>query len=375
MKKPFITTVSRRNSVAKRRSEPQLRRGRSSNTGVRSRPKEGFISVIIPTWRESKVLNLCLSSLLAQDYPQDKFEIILVSKENLAIKNKKTKVIKIEKKLNHAEARNIGVSKSQGEIIAFCDDDCILPKNWLSTAADYFIDKKADLIGGPVLPPPKTPFNYRLAGYLAGSRFTVGYAASKFRDVLPEKEANEADLILANTFIKREAFKKFGGFDKDQVPCEENFLYAKLKKNGYKLLYSPKLACVHPAKPIFLPWAKKIYFYATGRGQLIIRAPETFHPQYLVPSSFILFLPFLTALSLFSLLAFSYLLAIILVYSVLSLGNALYIYLKYERSLLIFIVAPIATFVVHVSYGLGFLNGLIRYLLGKREAVKMPSKD
>jgi len=336
--------------------------------------KKPFISIVIPTWRESEVLNRCLSSLMAQDYPQDKFEIIVVSKDNLVIKNKKTKVIKIEKNLNHAEMRNIGVSKSRREIIAFCDDDCVLPKNWLSAGASYFIDKKADLIGGPVIPPQNTPFNYRLAGYLAGSRFTVGYAASKFRDVLPEKEANEADLILANTFIKRKVFKEFGGFDKDQVPCEENFLYAKLKNNGYKLLYSPKLACVHPAKPIFLPLAKKIYFYATGRGQLIIRAPETFHPQYFIPSSFIFSLFFLAVLSPLSLLASSYLLAIILVYSVLNLGNALYIYLKYERNPLFFIAAPMATFIVHVSYGLGFLNGLIRYLLGKREAVKMPSK-
>lgn len=337
--------------------------------------KKPFISVVIPTWRESKVLNRCLSSLLTQNYPKDKFEIILVSKENLKVNNKRIKSIKIEKNLNHAQARNVGVLKSQGEILAFCDDDCILPKNWLVTAASYFSQNKADLIGGPVLPPQNSPFNYRIAGYLAGSRFAFGYAAPKFRDILPEKEADEFDLILANTFIKREAFEKFGGFDKDQVPCEENFLYAKLKNNSYKLLYSPKIACTHPAKPIFLPLTKKIFFYASGRGLLIARAPETFHLQYFIPTSFVFSLLFLAVLSPFSLLAFSYLLAIILVYSTLNLGNALYIFLKYEKNPLFFIVAPIATFVIHISYGLGFLNGLIRYLLGKKEAVKMPSKD
>lgn len=353
--------------------------------------KKPFISVIIPTWRESEVLNRCLSSLMAQDYPQDKFEIIVVSRDNLVIKNKpslllrnkkslllrnkKTKVIKIDQNLNHAEMRNIGVSKSRGEIIAFCDDDSILPKNWFSTAVGYFTRNEADLIGGPAVPPNKTQFAYRVGGYLSGSRFAVGFAASRHRKLYPEQEAHEFDLILANTFIRKNVFEKLGGFDKNQVPCEENFLYAKLKKNGYKLLYSPKIACIHPAKPIFLPWAKKIFFYASGRGQLIIRAPETFHPQYLIPSFLISFLPFLAVLSPFSLLAFSYLSAIILVYSILNLGNAFYIFLKFERNPLILITAPIATFVIHTSYGLGFLNGLIRYLLGKREAAKMPSKD
>lgn len=334
-----------------------------------------YISIIIPTWRESKVLNRCLSSLLVQDYPQDKFEIILVSKENLAIKNKKTKAIKIENNLNHAEMRNIGVSKSRGEIIAFCDDDCVLPPNWLSTAAAYFTQNKADLIGGPAVPPKKAPFAYRIGGYLSGSRFTVGFAASRHRKLYPEKEANEFDLILANNFIRKGVFAKFGGFDKNQVPCEENFLYAKVKNNDYKLLYSPKIACLHPAKPIFLPWATKVFFYATGRGLLIARALETFHIQYLIPTFFIFSLPLLAILSPFSLLAFSYLLAIILVYTFLTLTNALYIFLKFEKNPTILVVAPIATFTIHGAYGLGFLNGFMRYLFGKKKAVKMPIKD
>lgn len=337
--------------------------------------KKSFISVIIPTWRENKVLTHCLSSLSAQDYPPDRFEIILVSKENLAIKNKKIKVIKIKKSTNHAQARNIGVAKAKGEIIAFCDDDCILPKNWLSTATVYFTKKKADLISGPVLPSEGAPFLQRLGGYLSGSRFTVGFAASRYRNLFPEKEANEFDLILANTFIKKGLFKKFGGFDKNQVPCEENFLYARLKKNGHKLLYVPKISCLHPSKSVILPWAKKIFFYASGRGAMIGRAPETFHPQYLIPSLFVLTCTTLLIFSFFSSFAYFCLLVILLIYLSLNLINAGYIFHRFEKNPLIFIIAPLTTFVVHVSYGLGFLKGLIRYLLGKKEAVKMPSTD
>ena len=333
-----------------------------------------FISVIIPTWRKKQVLTGCLNSLLGQNYPQDRFEIILVSQKKINPINKKVKTILIPKGQNHAEARNVCASYARGEIIAFCDDDCLLPENWLSAAASYFIHKKADLVGGPVLPPQKAPFRYRAAGYLAGSRFTVGFAAPRHRALFPERSANEFDLILANTFIRKDVFEKFGGFDKNQVPCEENFLYAKLKNNGYRLLYSPSIACTHPAKPIFLPWAKKIFFYATGRGLLIGRAPETFHFQYLIPTLFIFTLLFLLVLSPFSLLAFSYLLAVLLVYSLLTLINSFYIFFKFEKNPLLILASPIATFIIHWAYGLGFLNGLSLYLLEKRGAVKMPSK-
>jgi len=337
--------------------------------------KKPFISVIIPTWRKSEILTSCLNSLLLQDYPKERFEIILVSKRKINPLSKKIKTILMERNKNHAEARNIGVSFSRGEIIAFCDDDCILPKNWLSVAVRYFTINKADLIGGPAVPPGDAPFTSRLGGYLSGSRFSVGFAAPRHRNLYPEQEADEFDLILANTFIRKKVFEKFGGFNKNQVPCEENFLYAKLKNNGYKLLYSPKIACTHPAKPIFLPWAKKIFFYATGRGLMIARAPETFHFQYLIPSLFIIISTFLLFLSPFSLLAKSYLVAVFLVYSFLNLVNAFYIYFLFEKNPLIFFIAPPATLIMHVAYGLGFINGLVRYLFGKKEAVKMPSKD
>ncbi len=334
--------------------------------------KKPFISIIIPTWRKNKILNRCLHSLLDQNYPQDHFEIIVVSKKRLNLSGKKIRTLTIPKNKNHAQARNIGVNKAKGKILAFCDDDCLLPKNWLLNASAYFTEKLADLISGPILPPKKISFKQRLSGYLVGSRFTIGFAAPRYRKLFPEKEANEFDLILANTFIKKSVFEKFGGFNRDQVPCEENFLYARLKNNGGKLLYVPKISCHHLPPSIVFPLAKKIFFYAQGRGAMIVRAPETFHPQYLIPSFFILISLGLLILSLFSLLAFSFLLATILVYLLLNLISAAYIFRQFEKNPLIFIIAPLATFVIHVSYGLGFLNGFILYLLGQKQAVKMP---
>ena len=45
---------------------------------------EPSVSIIIPTWRDPKVLDRCLKSLERMDYPPDKVEIILVAKEELA---------------------------------------------------------------------------------------------------------------------------------------------------------------------------------------------------------------------------------------------------------------------------------------------------
>lgn len=329
-------------------------------------------SVIIPTWRDDKSLTNCLNSLYRQNYPKKEFEIILASKKKLKILNSNVTVVKIGSLVNHAQARNFAAAKAKGEILAFCDDDSILPQNWLRTADSYFLQNKGDLIGGPVIAPKNSPFKYRLSGYLAGSRFTMGFAAYKFT-AFNEREAINSDLILANNFIRKNIFDQVGGFDKDQVPCEENLLYEKVRKNGYKLLYVPKLACVHPSKPIFLPLARKVYFYATGRGLLIIRAPQTFHLQYLIPSLFVLSLIFLPIISLFFQATLWFLFVILLVYFFLTLVNSLLIFIRLERNFFILLIAPIVTFIVQISYGLGVLNGFLRYLLNKRNSVKMPS--
>jgi hypothetical protein len=202
----------------------------------------------------------------------------------------------------------------------------------------------------------------------------VGFAAIRHKNPPTDREARESDLILANTLVRKRVFEKVGGFDQDQVPCEENLFYFRVRRGGHKTLYATKIACAHPAKPIFFPWARKVFFYATGRGAVSLREPKTFRVQYAIPSVFVLTIPCLGVLSPFLPPAGSLLLAIGAIYGALNLANALYIFLKSEKNPLILIASPIATFIVHASYGLGFLTGLLRFLIGKRRAVKMPSK-
>lgn len=333
--------------------------------------KQPFVSIVIPTRRENGILKRCLDSLFRQNYPRNKFEIILISNNPLSSKIKGVKKIKA-KNNNHAEARNLGVKKAKGEIIAFCDDDCILPPNWLSVASRYFVDKKFDLIGGPIAPPKETSFSFRMGAYLSGSKFAVGPSAPRWRKAYPEQKATPFNLILANTFVKKKCFKEVGGFETDQVPGEENLLYYKLQQEECRLLYTPKIACLHSSKPIFLPYARKVFFYSTGRGMLLAREPQSSHLAFWIPSFFVIGLLALPILALFSKWAFSVLIIMFSIYWGLSFAQALYIFWFRERDLKVFWAAPVATFLIHMAYGLGVLRGFLRYKLGKQTAFLMP---
>lgn len=96
------------------------------------------ISVIIPTYKPQNYLWDCLASLVAQTFPKDDFEVILVLNGcNEPYKSAIEKYIAemmqgIHVNLIHAEmpgvsnARNIGLDNAKGEYVAFVDDDDIL---------------------------------------------------------------------------------------------------------------------------------------------------------------------------------------------------------------------------------------------------------
>lgn len=95
-----------------------------------------FVSYIIPTFNADKYITNCLKSILKQDYPKNKYEILVVdggsTDETLEIVKKyKAKIINNPWK-DPETAKSIGIQKSKGDIIVLMDSDNEIIKNdWL----------------------------------------------------------------------------------------------------------------------------------------------------------------------------------------------------------------------------------------------------
>ena len=122
------------------------------NRTISSNKKNHFISVIIAARNEDKHLSSLLDNLLKQDYPQDKFEIIIVNDRstdktdyilnNFSKKYSQIKYISIQDEIpglvRKKRALTEGVKHAQGEILLFTDADCRPGKFWLSSMNDVF---------------------------------------------------------------------------------------------------------------------------------------------------------------------------------------------------------------------------------------------
>ncbi len=111
------------------------------------------ISLVIPAYNEEKYIGNCLASLESQIEKPD--EIIVVDnncsdKTIEIVKRFKVKIVK-EKRRGMIYARNCGFNNAQGDIIARCDADTILPPDWIKKIKENFERLKIDALTGPVV--------------------------------------------------------------------------------------------------------------------------------------------------------------------------------------------------------------------------------
>jgi glycosyltransferase involved in cell wall biosynthesis len=119
------------------------------------------ISVIICTYNHPEKVTTLIKSLLASSYRKN-FEIIIIEQlgsgeleNNIRRLDNRIKYFNLQQKgLN--QARNFGISKAKGKIIAFTDDDCLVNKKWLIEIEHSFNDKSYVGIFGNFLPYKKS---------------------------------------------------------------------------------------------------------------------------------------------------------------------------------------------------------------------------
>ena len=109
-----------------------------------------LVSVIIPTRNSEMVLPICLRSLIKQNYPKAKFEIIVVDNESSdktveIAKSFGAKVFLVKGQPSQVcTQRNLGAEKARGKYLLFLDHDMELSKNLLKNFAEK-VSKTKDI--------------------------------------------------------------------------------------------------------------------------------------------------------------------------------------------------------------------------------------
>jgi len=199
------------------------------------------VSIIVPARNEEKTIIPCLSSLIAQDYPKNILEIILIDDSSTDktselvkdfIKNNSGENIKYLKlsdndktNSNKKQAISYGIKNSSGSLIITTDADCISGEKWISSIVDYYENHDAKMIVSPVVFKHEKSFLRKLQSLEFMSLISSSSAAINLRKPIMCNGANLA--------YEKEAFVNINGFEanKNYASGDDIFLLLEIKKH------------------------------------------------------------------------------------------------------------------------------------------------
>ena len=216
--------------------------------------KSLFVSIIVPVYNNTKLLETCLESLQNQTYPREFYEVIVVdnaSEEDIAsVANQFSQVtLTYESKPGSYAARNKGISLAKGEILAFTDSDCIPAENWIEKGVEKLLQvPNCGLVAGKIelfFKIPNQPTAIEL------------YDAITHLD--QKKNVNRGQFgATANIFTFASRFKSVGLFNDELKSGGDVEWSRRVSSQGYKLIYSEEVCIKHPTRSSLKQLYKKV---------------------------------------------------------------------------------------------------------------------
>ena len=186
-----------------------------------------FVSIIIPCRNEEKFISKCLDSIVAQDYPKDKIEVLVVdgrstdrTREIVKEYIQRYSFIKIldnPKKITPV-AMNIGIKRAKGDCILILSSHSKIDTNFVRKNILNLQKYHADCVGGIIitLPASKSLLCQSIALALSHP-FGVGNAYYR----IGSKKPKFVDTVPFGCY-KKEVFEKIGLFDEELIRNQDD---------------------------------------------------------------------------------------------------------------------------------------------------------
>lgn len=329
-----------------------------------------LISIIIPCRNEEKFIDKCLNSIIANDYPKEKLEILIIdgmsedeTREIVDRYSRKYPFVKLFDNFQRITpiAFNIGIKHACGRIIMMMGAHSTYKKDYISKCINYLNSREVDDVGGIwKIVPKNNSLVAKSIAYISTSFFGAGNAY--FR--IGSKKAMYVDTVWGGCY-KKEIFERIGLFNENLVRNQDIEFNLRLKKAGGKILLAPDIVSYYHSRSALRGLAKNNF----SNGLWVIYstrfAKMPFSLRHLIPFFFVISLVGSLVLSLFY-HPFIYLFAFIIgLYLIVNIFFSLKISLK--NCIKCFPAIFSAFFTLHFSYGLGSLWGVVKLAVSKKQ--------
>lgn len=324
-------------------------------------PPKPFISVVLPIRNEGNYIQGVLQAILDQDYPQDRYEILIAD----GMSDDHTRD-EIEACLNAQESHppvtlidnpqrivptglNAALSVAKGSIIIRIDGHAVMDPHYLQASIDALDHTGADNVGGPIRCIGKDWMSSAIA--LATSK-PYGVGNSAFRT---STRAQYVDTVPFGAW-HRSLFERIGLFNEHFVRHQDYEFNHRTRAHGGKIYLDPKIQSQYFVRANLGKLMRQYYQYGVWKAKMLKIFPGSLKWRHTVPPIFVLCFVVLGLASPFLSLAKLALLGLSLVYlsflilaTVLSCRHGQW---RFAPAL------PLIFATLHFSWGTGFWRGL-----------------
>lgn len=242
------------------------------------------ISVILPVLNEQAHLEDSIRAILSQKYLGN-IEVILALGPShdltndiaagLAAEDSRITLVK-NPSGRTAAGLNLALNASSQEIVVRVDAHAEIPDNYLEIVVKTLRESGAVNVGGVMGAEGVTFFETAVAAAMCspfgvgGSRFHIG------------GKPGYVDTVYLGAFI-RQAVVDAGGFDERFIRAQDWELNYRLRQNGGKIYFDPRLHVTYRPRPNLRRLAKQYFEYGRWRRVIARKYPETINYRYLAP--------------------------------------------------------------------------------------------
>tara|TARA_Y100000052_G_scaffold26486_1_gene31540 strand:- start:1244 stop:2134 length:891 start_codon:yes stop_codon:yes gene_type:complete len=217
-----------------------------------------LVTVIIPTYHDWVRLSACLEALKRQTYSANLIEIFVVNNDPQdtppSMELTENVTILAESKPGSYAARNLGLSRAQGELIFFTDSDCKPADDWVENAVTIF-KASAD--------------TQRIAGrvkvFSAHDSFKLVELYDSVFAFQQAEYVKSGFAVTANLVARRECFDIIGPFNSELMSGGDVEWNLKATKTGLLMQYCDNVMVQHPARDTLKELLIKAKRVAGGR--------------------------------------------------------------------------------------------------------------
>lgn len=333
------------------------------------------VSVVIPCKNEIGYINKCLDSFVNQSYSKDLYEVLVcdglstdgtqdvVRKYQETYKNIK---LVLNEGMTAPKGMNLGIRKSTSDVIIIFGAHAYADKDFIKKNVEFLKkDSNIGCVGGPIETLNSSNKGKAIALAMS-SPFGVGNALFRYAN-----KETYVDTVAFGAY-RRSVLEEIGYFDEELVRNQDDEINYRVVKHGYKILLSPEIKSYYYSRDSLKKLWKQYFQYGFWKVKVMQKHGKTASIRHLVPMSFVLTNVLGFLLGMFFKPIFILWIIELVTYL---LGDLIFSFKvsKGEKGVLKYV--PVIFPILHISYGIGFLEGLlVFYLIKSKKTIENNKK-